>query len=196
MIKTLIRNYSSIPLGLLIFANTAYAETDPNLDHTEENRKIAQEFMQKLAGTLKQQIESSGTASAITVCKEVAPALAAQYSTDQRLVKRVSLKPRNQSLGVASDVERKLLQRFDEKQRDGETGLMELTTIYQDANGSWLQYMRAIPTQPQCLQCHGSTEDIAPNVRARLSEEYPADLATGYRVGEIRGAVSIRHKLQ
>lgn len=194
--NTLIRNYSLMVITLFVFANTAYAETDPYISYTEESRKIAQEFMQKLAGTLKQQIETSGTESAIKVCKEVAPALAAQYSSSERLVKRVSLKPRNQSLGTPSGFERDALQSFDEKQRAGETGVMELGTVYEDAGGSWFHYMRAIPTQPQCLQCHGSSAEIKPNVRALLSAEYPADRATGYSVGEIRGAISIKHKIQ
>ncbi|MDZ4097730.1 MAG: DUF3365 domain-containing protein [Methylophilaceae bacterium] len=74
--------------------------------------------------------------------------------------------------------------------------MMELGTVYEDAGGSWFHYMRAIPTQPQCLQCHGSLEQIAPNVRALLSAEYPADRATGYSAGDIRGAISIKHKIQ
>lgn len=192
----IIRNYCLMAITCSVFANTAFAETDPYISYTEESRKLAQEFMQKLAATLKQQIETSGTESAIKVCKEVAPALAAQYSSKERLVKRVSLKPRNASMGTPSDVERDALQSFDEKQRAGETGLMELGTVYEDAAGSWFHYMRAIPTQPQCLQCHGSPTEIKPNVRALLSAEYPEDRATGYSVGEIRGAISIKHKLQ
>ncbi len=194
--NTSIRKYPLMLVALFVLANTAHAESDLYVDYTEESRKIAQEFMQKLAGTLKQQLESSGTESAIKVCKEVAPALAAQYSTNERLVKRVSLKPRNQSLGTPTDVERDALESFDEKQRAGDTSMMELGTVYEDAGGSWFHYMRAIPTQPQCLQCHGSSEQIAPNVRALLSAEYPADRATGYSAGDIRGAISIKHKIQ
>ncbi|MDZ4097729.1 MAG: DUF3365 domain-containing protein [Methylophilaceae bacterium] len=111
--NTSIRKYPLMLVALFVLANTAHAESDPYVDYTEESRKIAQEFMQKLAGTLKQQLESSGTESAIKVCKEVAPALAAQYSTNERLVKRVSLKPRNQSLGTPTDVERDALESFD-----------------------------------------------------------------------------------
>jgi hypothetical protein len=188
--------YPLILVALFVLANTAHAESDPYIDYTEESRKIAQEFMQKLAATLKQQLESSGTESAIKVCKEVAPALAAEYSANNRLVKRVSLKPRNQFLGTPTDVERNVLKNFDEKQRTGATGMMESSMAYEDADGSWFHYMRAIPTQPQCLQCHGSLEQIAPNVRALLSAEYPADRATGYSAGDIRGAISIKHKIQ
>jgi hypothetical protein len=33
------------------------------------------------------------------------------------------------------------------------------------------------------------------NVKARLSAEYPDDQATGYSAGSIRGALSIKQKL-
>lgn len=178
-----------------IFSCNVAAE-DPYAKYTEESRKIAQEFMQQLGGTLKQQLESSGTESAITVCKEVAPALAKQYSTEDRLVKRVSLKPRNQFLGTPSDVERDALMSFDERQAAGREMAMEVGTVYEDASGKWFHYMRAIPTQPQCLQCHGQAGDISDSVKALLAKEYPHDQATGYRAGQIRGAISIKHKLQ
>lgn len=178
-----------------IFSINVAAE-DPYSKYTEESRKIAQEFMQKLGGTLKQQLESSGTESAIKVCKEVAPALAKQYSTTDRVVKRVSLKPRNQSLGTPSDVERDALQSFDESQAAGREMAMEVGTVYEDASGKWFHYMRAIPTQPQCLQCHGQVGDISDSVKALLASEYPNDQATGYSAGQIRGAISIKHKIQ
>jgi hypothetical protein len=55
--------------------------------------------------------------------------------------------------------------------------------------------MKAIPLQQGCVACHGTTEQIPDAVKARLSEEYPRDQATGYTVGQIRGAVSIKRPL-
>jgi hypothetical protein len=186
-----------ISAGILSAATIAHADADPYAKYTEESRQIAQEFMQKLAGTLKQQLETGSTESAINVCKEIAPALAKQYSTDARLVKRVSLKPRNQSLGTPSDEEKIILEHFDAQQREGSVPApLERVSIVQDANSEWFHYMRAIPTQPQCLQCHGKPENMAENVRALLAREYPSDKATGYSAGEIRGAVSIRQKIR
>lgn len=185
-----------IGAGLISIANIAGADADPYAMYTEESRKVAQEFVQKLAGVLKQQIETAGAESAINVCKEIAPALAKQYSTDGRLVKRVSLKPRNQSLGTPDAEERVALENFDKQQRAGGPATLELANAYQDASGDeWFHYMRAIPTQPQCLQCHGKAEDLAENVKALLAKEYPEDKAMGYSLGEIRGAVSIRRKI-
>ena len=49
--------------------------------------------------------------------------------------------------------------------------------------------MAAIVTQPPCLVCHG--DNIAEPVRQALREQYPADAATGFAVGELRGAVVV-----
>ncbi|CAG0968855.1 hypothetical protein MTYP_01142 [Methylophilaceae bacterium] len=180
--------------GAVLGAN---AGEDRYAEYTEESRKISQEFMQQLAGTLKQQLESAGTESAISICKEVAPALARQYSVDGRIVRRVSLKPRNQSMGRPSLEEKAVLDDFDERQRAGSpAAAMEHAAAYQDAQGRWFHYMKAIPTQPLCLQCHGKQQDISASVRALLAKEYPADQAVGYGLGEIRGAISIRTPLK
>jgi len=177
--------------------SAAQASDDLHAKFTEESRKTAQEFMQQLAGTLKQQLDSNGTESAIKVCKEIAPALALQYSIDGKTVKRVSLKPRNESQGTPGPEETAMLVEFDEKQRSGaDAKSLEMTKVYEDAEGSWLHYMKAIPTQQVCLQCHGKPDNIADNVRALLAIEYPADRATGYSPGEIRGAVSIRRAIK
>jgi hypothetical protein len=51
------------------------------------------------------------------------------------------------------------------------------------------RYMRAIPTAPMCLSCHGT--DIAPDVAAQIRAAYPGDRAMGFAAGEMRGAFSI-----
>jgi hypothetical protein len=63
----------------------------------------------------------------------------------------------------------------------------------QTVNGRQVQrYMRALPTRPLCTQCHGSASQLAPGVAERLKALYPADKATGYGVGQIRGAITLQ----
>ena len=40
-----------------------------------------------------------------------------------------------------------------------------------------------------CLACHGAPEQIPAEVAAILAERYPDDQATGYAVGDLRGAL-------
>ncbi|MGZ8250806.1 MAG: Tll0287-like domain-containing protein, partial [Methylophilaceae bacterium] len=111
-------------------------------------------------------------------------------------VKRVSLKPRNGNIGVADDWETTQLKKFDQAVASGKPASeMEINAITNEKNGRWFRYMKAIPTQPMCLQCHGGADDIKPNVQALLKQLYPNDLAVGYKVGEIRGAISVKEKL-
>ena len=53
--------------------------------------------------------------------------------------------------------------------------------------------MKAIPTQQMCLGCHGSA--LSAEVQKVLDERYPEDQAKGYKVGQIRGAFSLRQSL-
>jgi hypothetical protein len=48
------------------------------------------------------------------------------------------------------------------------------------------RYMRPIFVQSACLTCHGET--LSTELQAALDQRYPADHATGYRVGDLRGA--------
>jgi hypothetical protein len=164
--------------------------------YLEESRKTAQEFMQTLGSTLKKQLEAGGPESAIGVCKQIAPALAAEYSREGRLVKRVSLKPRNTSLGTPDAWETRRLESFERDQTEGKPlSGMEFSEVREEAGGRWFRYIRAIPTQNMCLQCHGQSYQISDGVKALLAKEYPEDKAVGYSAGMIRGAVSIKQKL-
>jgi len=186
-------------LSLLIISGTvlpALAGDDVQTKYQAEARKTAQEFMQKLGGVLKQQLEAGGPESAIGVCKQVAPALAAEYSRDGRVVKRVSLKPRNQIQGVPDAWETQRLQNFDRALSEGKpVGEMEFSAVTEGPDGRWFRYVKAIPTQTMCLQCHGQPYQISDGVKVLLAKEYPQDQATGYSAGSVRGAISMRWKL-
>lgn len=183
--------------GLMAFtmAGPVLAD-DIQAKYLEDSRKTALEFMQKLGATLKQQLESGGAESAVGVCKQYAPALAAEYSGDGRVVKRVSLKPRNQTLGIPDAWEKQTLEGFDHELTGGKPiASMEKSTVVETAEGRWFRYMKAIPTQPMCLQCHGQPYQISDGVKALLAKDYPDDKATGYSAGAVRGAVSIKLKM-
>lgn len=177
-------------------SQSALADEDVQAKYQAEARKTAQEFLQKLGGVLKQQLEAGGPESAIGVCKQVAPALAAEYSRDGRVVKRVSLKPRNQIQGVPDAWETQRLQNFDRALSEGKpVGEMEFAAVTEGPDGRWFRYVKAIPMQKMCLQCHGQPYQISEGVKALLTREYPEDQATGYSAGSVRGAISMRWKL-
>jgi len=56
-----------------------------------------------------------------------------------------------------------------------------------DGEHATMRYLRPLFATEACLTCHGD----ASRVPAFVREAYPDDLATGYRIGDLRGAISV-----
>ena len=104
----------------------------------------------------------------------------------------MSLRNRNPR-AVPDAWERAALEDFDRRAASGEApATLEKAEIVTENGKQSYRYMRALPTQPLCLNCHGLPEQLTPAVKERLKTLYPDDKAVGYRPGEIRGAMTIR----
>ena len=102
----------------------------------------------------------------------------------------------NPLLGAPDAWEQRALNEFDTRAKNGEAlDKMEFSESTTEPGGHYFRYMKAVPVQPLCLACHGGPEQISPAVKAALAEQYPHDLAIGYRIGEVRGAISIKRPL-
>jgi Protein of unknown function (DUF3365) len=53
--------------------------------------------------------------------------------------------------------------------------------------GDKVGVLRPISERPICAGCHGPAERLSPAVKTVLADRYPADHATGFKEGEIRG---------
>jgi hypothetical protein len=62
-------------------------------------------------------------------------------------------------------------------------------TVAKPDGGKEFHYAKPILMQPMCLSCHGNSEQISAEVKAKLSELYPNDKAINYEAGQLRGAV-------
>lgn len=184
-----------LPTLLVCLVSTAWA--DDVSKYQEESRAVAMPFMKQLGAANQKAISEGGPESAIKVCKEIAPQIAGEISRQHGWkLTRVSLKVRNPLLGTADAWEQKILQDFEARVAKGEKPeAMEAAEIVQEPAGKSFRYMKAIALQSGCVACHGNSEQIPDNVKTRLSEEYPHDKATGYSVGQIRGAISIKRPL-
>lgn len=163
----------------------------------EESRAVAKTLATQLGGKLKESINQNGPAQSISVCKEIAPQIAADLSKQTgSQVSRVGTRARNAKTGVPNAWQAQALASFSERMKNGEKAdAMEFAEVVTDASGKHLHYAKAIAIQPVCLTCHGPAETIAEGVKARLSTDYPLDQATGYKEGELRGAVVITRPL-
>lgn len=166
-------------------------------DPEGESRAAALELIQKLGAALKQEIAAGGPDRAVAACRDLAPALAGELSrkTGGR-VARVSLKTRNSLLGQPDAWEQKVLMDFDRRSAAGEKPeSLEYAEIVEEPQGRYLRYMKALPVQPLCLSCHGGVDALSEPVKASLAAHYPLDRATGYSVGQVRGAVTVKQPL-
>jgi hypothetical protein len=164
---------------------------------TAEARTAVKSLGQRLGAELKKELETGGPEAAIKVCKNVAPSIAGEISlANGWRVSRVSLKPRNALLGTADAWEQKVLADFDQRVAKGEKAeALEFSEVVAEPQGSYFRYMKAIPTQDLCQACHGTPDKIPAEVKARLQAEYPRDKATGYGIGQVRGAITVKRPL-
>lgn len=184
-----------IAAALVAFVSGAAAQTDAALQ--DGARKLAAQLQSALAGRLQAEIQAGGPASAIAVCNTVAPGIAADVSRREGVrLTRVSLKTRNPLLGTPDAWEQAVLKRFDERVSKGEKAdVLEHAEIVEEPAGRYFRYMKALPVLPLCLNCHGPADNLKPEVRAALAKDYPADRATGYSEGQVRGAISLKRPL-
>jgi len=163
----------------------------------EESRAVAKTLATQLGGKLKESLNQNGPAESISVCKEIAPQIAADLSRQTGWqVSRVGTRARNAQTGVPNAWQTRALASFSERMKNGEKAdTMEFSEVVTDSSGKHLHYAKAIAVQAVCLTCHGPADTIADGVKARLRADYPLDQATGYKEGELRGAVVITRPL-
>jgi hypothetical protein len=185
------RQGSLILVVLLGAATTAHAqqpaETSPPHPRIVEGRQVSQQFGTELKSALERAIAQGGPASAIEVCGNEAPRIAARLSQEHGVrVSRTALKVRNPA-NAPQPWQRAGLGKFQTQLASGaKTETLELLEAQPDGGA---RYLKAIVTAPLCTVCHG--ESIAPDVQRALRDRYPRDQATGFKVGDLRGAFSI-----
>jgi hypothetical protein len=155
-----------------------------------KSRAMTQQLGAELKAELGAAIGKSGPAGAIDVCRKRAPEIAAKLSNESgATVSRTALKVRNPA-NAPDDLQRAVLEQFDGDLKAGRVEQPLEVAVEINRGGSVeRRYMRAIPTDALCLTCHGS--NLAPEVAAAIAREYPADQATGFEAGQLRGAFSV-----
>jgi hypothetical protein len=157
-------------------------------------RQTADDLTRELAPLVMSTMQEQGAVAAIEVCSGVAQERTAAHAAEGVRVRRVSNRVRNPA-NAPDEAEARELERLEALSRDGVMPA-EVVRLVRTGDTRTLHYLRPIATAAPCLACHGAEEEIDPGVRSILRERYPSDAATGYRVGDLRGAVSVRVDLQ
>lgn len=159
-----------------------------------EARGVATSVPPRLLTVLREEIAKGGPEGAIAACRDQAPALARDASAKSGwTVRRVSLRQRNPK-AVPDAWERAALEDFDRRAAAGQApATLERAELVTAADGRREQrYLRALPVIELCTGCHGTAERLSPAVVAQLKALYPEDRAVGYRIGDLRGAMTLR----
>lgn len=185
-----------ITLAVLAGVAPVHGEEAPKAA-LEEARKASAELVTSVRSELVKAIEASGPLRAIVVCKYTVPEIASAVSRKYGArVTRVSLSPRNPSLGWGDAWEQSVLMGFEERVAKGEKGEgMEHFDVVNEPSGKFLRYMRVLPMMPVCSHCHGPADQISEPIRSQLAHDYPHDKAIGVAVGKVRGAVTFKKPL-
>lgn len=156
--------------------------------------KVTADYIQQLTGVMKQQMQAGGPEAAVKVCTDVAPQISARVSLENGWqVRRVGTRVRNSVSGMPDVWEQKALANFETRRAAGEDmANMTLSELVTEPAGRYFRYAKAIGVLPQCALCHGAPDQIAEPVKVLLKQQYPHDKATGYKAGDLRGAVTIK----
>ncbi|MDE2439381.1 MAG: DUF3365 domain-containing protein [Betaproteobacteria bacterium] len=184
-----------LPMVLLIAALPALAQDIGAL--TAETKKAVLPVLPKVVGAMQEAVADKGVAGAIPVCKEQAPALIkAKRQETGWDIRRVSLKTRNAERGTPDLWEARQLADFNIRAANGENiDTLEKSEIVTFDGKPVFRYMKALPVGAVCLNCHGAAENLDAGLKAKLAENYPHDQATGYNLGQVRGALTVKRPL-
>ena len=152
---------------------------------------MADSLGEELMAALAEALDSGGPGLAIHFCADSAQVRTLRHWKDGVYIRRVSERVRNVD-DTPDTLELRGLQQLAAASRAGRLP-DEVVSVIRATDGTYeLQYLRPLLVQPACLACHGDPATFAPEVRAVLARRYPLDRATGYAVGDLRGAVSVR----
>ncbi len=145
-------------------------------------------LLKTLGGNMKKRMKAGGPADALSFCSMKAAELTAEV--DGRLgekvsVKRITLKPRNPA-NMAEGDEKEILEALENLKRNS---VVLPKYLLQKTESGYKYYKPLLINKKVCLKCHG--RNIAPALQAEIKKIYPTDKATGYRMGDLRGAVVV-----
>jgi len=187
--------HTTLICGLLAStAAMAQPSPDPQVaQQLQEYRAAMKTFGGTLKGELKKAMKAGGPMAAIEVCHEQAPAIAKRISEQTGFeIHRTSLKPR---ATAPQPWETTVLERFETQKAAGKPiKRMEWHQVVDVDGQPTLRYMKPIKTGAVCLTCHGT--HVEAKLLKRIRTLYPQDQATGFKLGDIRGAFSISGPLK
>ncbi|HRP69052.1 MAG TPA: DUF3365 domain-containing protein [Turneriella sp.] len=149
-----------------------------------------QDVMPQMMQTVKQEVDKNGYASAVTFCSGFAAEFGKNKNVEWGKLATHDINAKSFRFRRISEKNRNPNNRADAKQsvilaqwlKEGAT-----PTLYRD--GTRVTTMHPIKiSMPMCLGCHGDAATVDKKAIGEIKRLYPNDLATGYKLGDLRGA--------
>jgi hypothetical protein len=149
-----------------------------------------QDVLPGMIRTLQEKVTKEGAAAAVPFCKEFAPSYGkdktaewaakarAELGTSSFRFRRVSVKNRNPN-NTPDTRQAEILQQWESGQ---------IKPAFYQAEGRLYTMHPIKVAQPLCLSCHGDAATLDKKAAAEIAKLYPQDKATGYKLGDLRGA--------
>lgn len=185
---------TNLSLAALLAFGLAAANVQAEEANVKTARAAAQELGKTLKGRLLSVMKAEGPAAAVAVCAQDSHQIALEISEKVGMeVGRRALKFRNWG-NMPDDWERQTLERFLAAQVRGEDiATLEHSEVVSVEGEEVFYWAKPILLQQPCTTCHG--DNVAADVKAVVADYYPEDLATGFKVGELRGIFSVKKTL-
>jgi len=151
------------------------AEVSPR--EMEQAKNALEPFKEQLVDALTGALEEGGPETAIAICREKAPQIAAELSVDGIRMGRTSHRLRNPANAPEPWVE-PLLAAYLEEPENSQPRAVRL-------DDSTIGYVEPIYAMSFCLSCHGPS--LEPTLEETIRSLYPEDQATGFRMNDVRG---------
>lgn len=177
-------------LASLFISSVLFSE-EVSQEIIDTGNKLSKELMTKLSSELSHEIKNNGLLSAAKFCNSNALTLTEEVNLHQVQgisVKRISLKERNSANRPKADEAAvlKSMQKMLNKK--------ELPEYIVEQEGKTYKYYKPLVIKKEvCLKCHGDI-NTSPELDAFIKEAYPDDKATGYKMGDLRGAILVEIK--
>jgi len=177
-------------LTSLLLSSTLFAKEIPQ-DVINTGAKLSKELLEQLSTKLKHEVQTNGIVQAAKFCNKNALTLTEEVNLRQVQgisVKRISLQERNRANTPKTD--EALVLESMQKMLEEKT-LPEY--IIEEEGKTYKYYKPLIIKKELCLKCHGNISEN-PELSEFIKESYPQDKATGYKMGDLRGAILVEIK--
>ena len=176
----------------LLLAGQGHKKDDTFKDVVKTGKESSKLLLKTLGSNMKKKMKAGGAMSALDFCSKEAYNLTEKVNKELKKgvsIKRISLKYRNPANKPEAD-EMKVLKALTQlKSAD----VILPKQIVQKVNATTYKYYKPLLINKKvCLKCHGDIQNK--KLADAIAKKYPADKATHYKMGDLRGAVVVTVK--